>query len=100
MFGDWWHQSVVKDAQGREFSRWDLVRVVANQDGGAHVDPKVDQLHYQLTRLNSLGISRGETPRDSPVPATLRQIGWEVHSMLHDHRRDLLPPEAPPPREF
>jgi hypothetical protein len=97
-FEDWWNQSVIRDAQRREFSRRDLVRVVSNQDGGAHVDPRVDEMHYQLTRLNSLGISRGDRPRDSPVPATLRQIGWEVHSMLYEHRPDLLPPEAPPPR--
>jgi hypothetical protein len=98
-FDDWWGQTVLRDAQRREFSRWDLVRVVSNQDGGAHVDPNVDELHYELTRLNSLGISRGTTPRDSPVPASIRQIGWEVHSMLHEHRPDLLPSGAPTPRQ-
>lgn len=90
-FSDWWDQSVIRDAERRLFSRWDLVRVVSNQDGGAHVDLKVDAKHYELSRLNSLGMLRGETPRDSPVPATIRQIGWEVHSMLYEHRPDLLP---------
>lgn len=97
-FEDWWNQSVIKDSTGHQFSRCDLVRVVSNQDGGAHVDQRVDQKHYQLTRLNSLGISRGDKPRDSPVPATIRQIGWEVHSMLHEHRPDLLPGGIEPPR--
>lgn len=80
-------------------SPWDLIRVVSNQDGGAHVDPSVDEKHFKLTRRNSLGISRGSTPRDSPVPASIRQIGWEVHAMVYDHRPDLLPLQASQPKQ-
>jgi hypothetical protein len=93
-FDDWWNQTVIRDAERHEFSRCDLVRVVSNQDGGAHVDLGVDERHYQLTRLNSIGMSRGDRPRDSPVPATIRQIGCEVHAMLFEHRLRLLPEDA------
>lgn len=96
-FEDWWNQTVIRDASRVEFSRWDLIRVVSNQDGGAHVDPRLDEAHYRLTRQNSLGVSTGGVPRDSPIPASLRQIGWELHLTLYEHLPSLLPHGQSPP---
>jgi hypothetical protein len=42
-FSDWWPRMVMRDAENRRFSRADLVLTVANQDGGAHVDPTLDE---------------------------------------------------------
>ncbi|MDQ0678907.1 hypothetical protein QFZ30_002289 [Arthrobacter pascens] len=104
-FDRWWTQTVV-NAMGRKFTRSDLVLATANQDGGAHVDPGVDKDYYDLTRLNALGIYAGGdkeriqlmwgsaeprhtdaqdvdlTSPGSPVPASLRQIAWELTTTL------------------
>jgi len=95
-FEEWWDQDVVRDVSGNCFSRSALVLKVANQDGGDHVDPKVDAMHYALTRSNSMGMFWGEDPYENPVPATIRQIGWEVHAMLYEHASDLLSLVAQP----
>ena len=41
---------LVKDAHGSLFSRKKLVLVVANKDGGSHVDPQLDD-DYAAYRL-------------------------------------------------
>lgn len=83
-FDEWWDMAVVRDSKWEHFSRRDLVLIVANQDGGAHVDPALDEAYYRLTRENSSGwriMPAGDeewTPAASPVPASLRQIAHEV----------------------
>jgi len=37
------------------FTRKDIICFVANQDGGAHVDMKLDGKYAELRKLNSLG---------------------------------------------
>jgi hypothetical protein len=85
-FADWWSQSVVKDDRGEGFSRRKLVLALANKDGGVHVDPEVDRAYADLSRNNSLGwIIRAdgvESPMRSPVPASVRQIGFELEYSL------------------
>lgn len=54
-FSDWWLEPILKDGQGRKFTRLDLVQHVANTDGGAHVDPDLDEAYMDLSRKNSLG---------------------------------------------
>lgn len=90
-FAEWWLQPVLRDARRELFTRSDVVLKVANQDGGAHVDAAVDSRHHALTRRNSMGVFSGTLPKDSPVPATLRQIAWEVHATLLAEAPQLLP---------
>ncbi|UOD80369.1 hypothetical protein [Paenarthrobacter ureafaciens] len=97
-FDDWWEQQVVDDKQGGIFTRKQLVMALANQDGGAHVDPQIEERYHALSRLNSLALQSGFiqegmedpseipeadliTPR-SPVPACVRQIAWEFLESL------------------
>ena len=81
-FDEWWSMTVIRDSERNDFSRKGLVLTVANQDGGAHVDPSVDAQYHQLSRQNSLGWSHhndhGDTPLGNPVDASLRQIAHEV----------------------
>jgi len=82
-FQDWWNGVVFVDSQGRSFSRQDLVLIVADQDGGAHVDPKLESDYIDLTRRNSLGWRYGHpattgSPLPDFVPASIRQIAHEV----------------------
>ena len=88
-FDEWWTMPVIKDNKRDLFSRKDLVLGVANQDGGSHVDPEVDDAYYRLSRSNSLAWqikAPGEEyiPAESPVGASLRQIAHELlHSSPH-----------------
>jgi len=84
-FVDWWNEPVLKDGKGRTFSRRDIVSAVANTDGGAHVDPELDEAYMELSRKNSLGwVVNSGTGESSlagrPELACVRQI---AHELLH-----------------
>lgn len=85
-FTDWWLEPVVKDSKNRKFTRLDLVQHVANTDGGAHVDPDLDEDYMELSRQNSLGYTFGREqlpPEIGPELACMRQIAHELLSTLH-----------------
>lgn len=85
-FSDWWLELVLKDNQGRKFSRLNLVQHVADTDGGAHVDPELDEAYMDLSRKNSLGWVTGPNklpPGNRPELACMRQIAHELLSTLH-----------------
>ena len=85
-FEEWWGEVVLMDDRRATMSRRDLVLSVADQDGGAHVDPALNETYARLTRQNSLGwtVTDGKTTR--PVRkverAALRQIAHEVFKGL------------------
>jgi hypothetical protein len=87
-FVNWWNDPVLKDNQGRNFCRRELVLHVADTDGGAHVDPELDEAYMAISRENSLGWSfsngRSTTPLDGrPELICMRQIAHEVLSTIH-----------------
>jgi hypothetical protein len=87
-FEDWWNDPVLKDNFGRTFSRRDLVLNVADSDGGAHVDPELDEAYMAISRNNSLGWYFGNGKQTSniegrPELACMRQIAHEVLSTIH-----------------
>lgn len=88
-FEDWWNEKIflVKETNGEEsseifFTRKDIILAVADQDGGAHVDPELKASYQKLSRQNLLGnmMSDGDkwTPYNNPERATIRQIAHEV----------------------
>jgi hypothetical protein len=101
-FVDWWAETVMRDATGNCFSRADLVLAVSNQDGGAHVDERLNAAYAELTRGNSLGFSTsigedgttggigfgvgqpasGPPFDNSPALANVRQIAWELENSI------------------
>ncbi|MBR8401481.1 hypothetical protein KDW65_33135 [Burkholderia cenocepacia] len=85
-FVDWWNEPVVKSQKGEKFNRRDIIQHVCNTDGGAHVDPTLDEAYMNLSRKNSLGWvfhSNGvETPMKGPELACIRQIAHEVTETL------------------
>jgi SEC-C motif len=88
-FGDWWNAIVFKDQEHNEFSRKDLVRSLADQDGGAHVDPGLDKKYHALAKRNTLGWHGRPTggtwkPLANPHYAAVRQI-------THEALKSLLP---------
>jgi len=87
-FDQWWPEPVLKDSKGNVFSRQELVLHVADTDGGAHVDPELDEAYMCLSRRNSIGgtyqSSEGTVPFDGrPELACIRQIAHELLSSLH-----------------
>lgn len=95
VFNAWWNQTVIVDQQKNSFSRKDLVLNVANKDGGAHIDQKLDKKYAALTRFNSIGwtfVSQGQEKEFSTKLelATLRQIAHELLYSLHDEFPDLF----------
>lgn len=84
-FIDWWEKIVIVDFESNKFSRKGLVLSVCEKDGGAHVDPELDDGYAKITRLGSLGwkTSGGEYLRNAEL-ASIRQITHEVIKSLKD----------------
>nr|WP_082525023.1 SEC-C metal-binding domain-containing protein [Pseudorhodoferax sp. Leaf274] len=85
-FDAWWDAVVVSDAKKNSLSRKQLILAAANQDGGAHVDPKLNAIYAALSRQNSSGWTYSEGGKLS-IPkgeelAAIRQIGHEVLKTL------------------
>jgi len=76
-FDEWWDAEVLRDLREQTCSRAALVRLLANTDGAARVEPYV-----------------GGGPRTSPVLASMRQVAFEVERSLH--RASPTSPGAPP----
>jgi len=89
-FEEWWNTTVVVDTKRNRFSRKDLILALANQDGGAHVDPNLDEKYAELSRKCSIGwIFHGER-EEKPIPdlelACVRQITHEALSTFRTMR--------------
>lgn len=85
-FKEWWDEHVFMDGEGNKLSRYDLICYSTNQDGGAHVDPALDEVYYNLKKTNSLNTSIFDGDNHFPIPnpekAAIRQIGHEVLKTL------------------
>jgi hypothetical protein len=92
-FEQWWTAPVIIDFKQREITRKRLILAVANQDGGAHVDPELDDIYADLSQSNSMSrmYSSGASwqPLVGVEHASVRQV---AHEML----RTLDPAYTPP----
>lgn len=95
-FDNWWKRLIIyKDNKNNTFTRSGLVLAVANKEGGAHIDPKLDQAYANLSRFNSLGWKQfvhGEEKdfNNTPILSSIRQIAHEVLKTLKDEFPDLF----------
>lgn len=88
-FDDWWEEPVVAISDVWH-SRRDLILNLRDTDGGAHFDESLNQEYVALSRANALGwqLIDGDPPTrppvsmSDPVPATVRQIWWELDQIL------------------
>lgn len=55
VFSKWWDKLIIVDQAGGKLTRKQLVLAMSNQDGGAHVDPSLDEVYHNLKLNNSLG---------------------------------------------
>jgi hypothetical protein len=79
---------VIKDQAGLKFCRRELILHVADTDGGAHIDPELDEQYLALSRANSLGwVFRKEdivrSLEGKPELACVRKIANEVRLTIH-----------------
>jgi hypothetical protein len=85
-FQEWWNEIVFVDDQKQKMSRRDLVLALANQDGGAHVDPKLNETYARLSRHNSMGWTNSDGTTATAIPsaerAAMRQIAHELLATL------------------
>ena len=83
---DWWRGVVLLDEAKRAFSRKDLVLALANKEGGAHVDTRLDAQYAALSRHFSMGWWFSTESSTEPVAdielACVRQIAHEVIASL------------------
>lgn len=82
-FEEFWERTVFVDNHKNTFTRKEIVLAIANQDGGAHVDPKIDEKYKELAKQNSLGwktSADGKIWNDSQGSelAAVRQIAHEI----------------------
>jgi hypothetical protein len=94
-FDEWWNKVIFIDNKGIKTTRKDLVCSVANKDGGAHVDPVLDEKYENLSRRNSLAWrfsgSKQDFPLEGPEKATIRQIAHEVLKSLNPKMPHMKP---------
>lgn len=88
-FNNWWNEIVLINCNNIKYSRADLVKYLANKDNGAHVDDKLTENEYELTRGTGIGMSlnyQGHTiDGTDAIHATVRQIAHEfLYSVSQD----------------
>jgi hypothetical protein len=87
-FEEWWAEPVFRDDRRQTISRSRLVLAVADQDGGAHVDPTLDATYARLSRGNSLAWVQSDGATVRPIPNAERAA---VRQIAHEVLRTLLP---------
>ncbi len=94
-FDEWWNRVVFVDQKEIETSRKDVILSVADKDGGAHVDPVLDEKYANLSRRNSLGWrfynAKGDGSLEGPEKAAVRQITHEVLKSLNPTMPSMKP---------
>lgn len=85
-FKDYWDEIIFIDKEEKSQSRKDIILSVADQDGGAHVDPGLNERYSKLSRSGSLGWLTGDgekwTPAKGAELAAVRQIAHELFRTL------------------
>jgi hypothetical protein len=103
-FKFWWRKVVISVPGDFQLTRADLILIMANQDGGVHVDPGLDERYHRLSTDAALNYSIttqiGLTPLVELERVSVRQIAYEVMLSLIQPRRTIpndLPASPPLP---
>ena len=80
-FEFWWRHPIVEASSGKLFSRWNLVNIMVNQDGGAHVDQVGLDADYQDLMVDHLGVQMG---RALEIKGGLKAESFEPPPVLHN----------------
>jgi hypothetical protein len=85
---DWWAQHVIRSNAG-PLSRLDVVQILRDQDGGAHVDRSIENENYLDIFKSGAGFNfhpaadaEQVMPVERAIEATIRQMAYEaLHSL-------------------
>lgn len=81
-FDEYWNEIIFEDQMKNTFTRADIVKFLANQDGGSHVGSGLDVRYQELSRRNSLGWKAGNDIEWIDIKgaelASMRQIAHEI----------------------
>jgi hypothetical protein len=85
-FNIWWEKIVIVDHLRQDFSRKEIILTLANKEGGAHIDPSIEEDYAELTRKNSMRwftMSGGDSVSINGIEhASCREIAHEVYISL------------------
>jgi len=86
-FDVWWNSKIFDSKTGYVLTRKDLILALANKDGGAHIDDKIDERYKyfksgDLIIMNVNGVPQGF--QNIPSYSSALQIAWET---LHSIKR-------------
>lgn len=90
-FQPWWGNDVLSDSQGTRWSRRRMVLAIANQEGGAHIDPSQPVDVHAIEEENSMGFGysdpiAGDRPMSTgPLLSAIRQIAYELEQSISGH---------------
>ncbi|MBT2647187.1 hypothetical protein J7E52_10710 [Bacillus sp. ISL-34] len=93
-FDDWWNQKVMINKKARmDISRKNVILDVAHKDGGAHIDPILNNRFAKLSRLNGFGwqtetltesgIIKSDVVANGPELSIIRQSAYELYLTLN-----------------
>ena len=92
-FDHWWTNPVVKDPDGADYSRCQLVLALAHDQGATDDDPEAKAAHDVVAGSRWLGwvVSGGVDSASAafgtnPLMASVRQIGYEVAQSIRQQR--------------
>lgn len=93
-FKEWWDGTILKTVD-EKYTRAQIVMGVTNQDGGAHVDPKLDSWYHHLAVAAGMHGSTAvvEQVIRHPIWELIRQIGYELQATASRYN-----PKVPKPR--
>jgi hypothetical protein len=84
---DWWSEVILRSDEGT-LSRLDVVRIMRDREGGAHLDSTITSAAYKDVLLHGAGFNYQPSreapaqPVESSLEAIMRQIGNEVLQTL------------------
>lgn len=90
-FTSWWNTDLMKDSGGVLWSRRRMVMMIANKEGGAHLDPTQPVDIRAIEVENSMGWTHhdpiaGDQPMlNGPLMPSVRQIAHELELSLSRH---------------
>lgn len=86
-FVDWWNEPISTGNAATRLTRRDLVLWVANQDGGAHVDPGLDETYIRVISEGLTTFQPTDVDKDLALPS-VRQIAYELDTSMNTHLRE------------
>ncbi|MFZ0459608.1 MAG: hypothetical protein WAM17_14420 [Rhodoplanes sp.] len=83
---EWWSEGVLRGAgESEHLTRLQIVRIMRDQDGGAHLDDHVKDQNYLRVHLQGVGFrytpsneAQESLPVEGVIEATIRQMATEV----------------------